>query len=144
MSRMLFAPLALGLAVVGSPAQAQVSAGIHIVDGPIAAHILVGEPQYRRPVTVYPRRRVVVVERYAPRVLLVERIHRGEGYWRHRGFNRISAYYDRERDVYYDRYDRHYPGLREVVLYERGGRYYCDDRDQDRTWNRHDRWDDDD
>jgi hypothetical protein len=132
MSRLRFAPIALGLAVAASPAKAQqVSAGIGVIDGPLTAHILIGQPYYPRPVAVVPRRWVVVGP-YAPRLIVVERVHRGVGFWRHHGFNRVSAYYDRDNDRYYDRYDRRYAGLREVELYERDGRYYRDDRDGDR------------
>jgi hypothetical protein len=143
--RMMIGPVVLGLVLRVSPALAQqVSAGIQVLDGPVAAHILIGQPYGSRPLAVYPRRRVVVVEHYAPRVLAVERLHRGNGYWRHQRFHRVYAYYDCDRDVYYDRSDERYPGLRQVALYERDGRFYRDDRgERDHDWD-HDRgWHDD-
>src|SRR6266850_3184752 len=99
--RNMIAPIALGLVLSAAPARAQhVSAGIQILDGPIAASIAIGQPYYAQPVVVYPRRRIVVVERYAPRILVVERLHRGNGYWRHNRFQRVYAYYDYDHDVY--------------------------------------------
>ena len=131
---------ALGLGLLGSaaPAEAQV----------IRAEIILGEPRYHdRVVHVYNRpARRVVVHRYAPRVIVVERFHRGRGHYKHhrRDYRRVRAWYDRDRAVYYDAYR---PGLREVTVYHAGGRYYDDyerydyDDRRDRSWDR-DGWDD--
>jgi hypothetical protein len=69
--------------------------------------------------------------------VVVYRAHRGHGWWRHRGYRAVTAWYDDDRDRYYDHLDR--DGLREVVIYERDGRYYGDryDRADD---GRYDRW----
>jgi hypothetical protein len=132
---------ALALGVVALPeAKAQT----------IRAEVVFGEPYHRdRVVHVYDRpvRRRVVVHRYEPRVIVVNRFHRGRalGHYKHgRGYRSIRAWYDRDRRVYYDGYR---PGLRLVTVFEIGGRYYDnyrDDRyDRDRYDDRyHDRYDD--
>ncbi|MGH7656937.1 MAG: hypothetical protein ACREL6_01795 [Gemmatimonadales bacterium] len=132
--------LATGLIV--QPAEAQrVSADIIIGNGPVAGRVIVGRPHIR-----HHGRRVVVVDRFAPRRYVVHRyrvkhVGRGHAYGHVRGlrylpgYHPIRVYYDVRGDRYYD---HRRPGLREVVLYERGGRYY-------RDWDdRHDRWYDDD
>jgi hypothetical protein len=123
--------LAFGILLAAGPASAQVvQAGVVFRSGPVAGHVIVGEPG---PVAVYPRpRRIVVVERYAPRVVVVERIHVPPGHaygWRRYGYRPVVVYYDRGR--YYDRAFDGRP-LRRVEVYQRGGRYYRwdgDDRD---------------
>jgi hypothetical protein len=93
---------------------------------------------------------VAVVDRYAPRVIVVERVHRhrGEGYWRRLGYRPITVYYVDGR--FYDRPIRHRRGVREVVVYERGGRFYsaCEDHGRHdhhdghhHDGHRHDNWD---
>lgn len=138
---------ALGLGLLSAPqAQAQrVSADILIGGGPVAGRLFIGDPYpayrdvyvHRRPV------RRVVVQRYAPRIIVVERFdHRGRRAKYHRqSFRRVHAYYD-GRSRYYDRYQ---PGLREVTVYEQNGRYYRDDDDRNRAYDddRHDRSRDD-
>jgi hypothetical protein len=145
-----------GLVLIASSLQAQqVSADVVIRSGPVAGHVAVGEgySTYRRPpVVVYHRpaaRRVVVVERYAPRVVVVERVHRHRhaGHWKRHGFRPVTLYYVDGR--YYDRRIGHVRGAREVIVYERNGRFYddCghegrhhdDRRDHD---DRYDDWDD--
>lgn len=126
---------ALVLAVVSAaPAAAQrVDADVVVRSGPVYGHVEVGRP---------PERRVVVVDRYAPRVIVVERWHghgRWNREWRRDGFHQIRVWY---RDGRY--YDRRFDGrgeIREVVVYERGGHYYLPDRDGHRDHGRH--WDDD-
>lgn len=81
----------------------------------------------------YPSRTVVVVaprryERPVYREVAVARMHRGHGWWRTRGYHAIRVWYDVDRDRYYDHGDRYRDGLREVVIYERDGRFYDDDR----------------
>lgn len=144
--------MALGLLLAARPAPAQmVQAGVVIRSGPVSGHVIVGEPA---PVVVYrePVRRVVVVDRYAPRVIVVESLRgprgRAYGWWRNY-YRPVVVYYDGAR--YYDRWFRG-PGLRRVEVYERGGRFYrWDDnrsrdrddhyRDRDDHRGRHD-WDD--
>jgi hypothetical protein len=127
-----------GMLLVASPSQAQrVSAHVVVRSGPVAGHVVVddGYSTYRR--------RPVVYHRVAPRMVVIERVHRHRhaGWWRRHGFRPVTIYYVNGR--YYDRWDRHPRHAREVVVYERDGRYYevCDrehDRDRD---HRHD-WDD--
>jgi len=125
--------LAFGILVTARPAGAQVEAGVVIRSGPISGHVIVGEPA---PVVVYPvPRPVVVVDRYAPRVVVVEPIYvrRGwsYGWWGRYGYRPVFVYYDGAR--YYDRwFDGR--GVRRVEVYQRDGRYY-------RYYHRHD-WDD--
>jgi hypothetical protein len=119
-----------GLLLVAVPLQAQrVSADVVVRSGPVAGHVTVGDGY-----STY-RRRSVVYHRVAPRVVVIERVHRHHhraGWWRKHGFRPVTVYYVNGR--YYDRWDR--PRYaREVMVYERDGRYYeiCD-RD-----HRHDR-----
>jgi hypothetical protein len=89
--------------------------------GPVTGHVEVASPppaRYREPV-----RRVIVVERV--------RIPRGHAYgWRKKhGYRAVTVYYDGRR--YYSRRIVR-PGIRTVVVYERGGRYYVADDDNRR------------
>lgn len=116
------------------PVSAQrVSADIRIGGGPVAGHIRIGPDFYRGR---GPRARVVRVE-----------VLRSRDYYRRidrlRAFRRDARafvlYYDRDRDFYFDRFR---PGLIEIQVFERGGRFYrWDDARFDR-WMR-DRWNDD-
>ena len=102
------------------PAAAQmVEAGVVVRSGPVVGHVVVADPA---PV----HRRVVVVERYAPRVVVVEhvRAHRGHGWWKRHGYRPVVVYYDVRRGRFYDRWGRDRRGIREVIVYERRGRYY--------------------
>ena len=125
--------LLTGLVLTAPVSAQQVAASIRIGSGPVAGHVVVaqGYSSYRPPV-VYRHpdaRRVVVVDRYAPRVIVVERAraHRHERYWAHHGYRPVTLYYVDGR--YYDRYVRGRV-VREIVVYERDGRYY-DARDRD-------------
>jgi hypothetical protein len=128
------ASVGLGL-LTAAPMQAQrVSAEIVIGSGPVAGHVIIGGPRYYyRPTYFhrYPVRRVFI-ERRIPRVIVVERFHRGRGYYRHHGYRDhyrpVRAYYDNDRSLYYD---DNRSGLREVTLYEQDGRYYHNDDDYD-------------
>ncbi len=133
-----------GLVLVASPLQGQqVSADVVIRSGPVAGHVVVGDgySTYRRPpVVVYrrpPVRRVVVVERHAPQILVVERVHRHKSarHWKRHGFRPVTLYYVDGR--YYDRWAGHGRQVREVVVYERGGQYYheCDDDHRPHHWD---------
>jgi len=127
------AGVALGLLLAARPAPAQmVQAGVVIRSGPVSGHVIVGEPA---PVVVYrePVRRVVVLDRYAPRVIAVESVRgprgRAYGWWRNR-YRRAVVYYDGAR--YYDRWFGGRPGLRRVEVYKRDGRLYRWDGDRER------------
>jgi hypothetical protein len=111
-----------------APLQAQqVAAAVVVRSGPVAGHVVVGREYstYRRPVTSRPvPARVVVVERVHGR-------HPGLAHrWERQGYHRVVLFYRDGR--YYDRPVRG-SGAREVVVYERGGRYFqeCDGRE----WN---------
>ncbi len=125
-----------------SPAAAQmVEAGVVIRSGPVAGHVVIADPA-----PVYQRR--VVVERYAPRVIVVEHIRsyrgRGHGWWKRHGYRPVVLYYDVRRGRFYDRWHRDRRGIREVIVYERRGRFYAaydDDHDyRDRDDYRDDDW----
>jgi hypothetical protein len=125
--------LLTGLLLTGPVSAQQVAANIIVRGGPIAGHVTIadGYSSYRRPTVVEYRRpearRMVVVERYAPRVIVVERVrhHRHANYWARHGYRPVTVYYVDGR--YYDR-DVRGRG-RAVVVYEHDGRYYeCDDR----------------
>jgi hypothetical protein len=125
-----------GLALMAAPLHGQrVSAEVVVRGGPVAGRVVVGEryPAYRHRELYrrHPGRRVVVAERYHPRVIVVERFDRHHGkpwkrdkYWK-RGYRLVTVYYIDGR--YYDRFDTYYPDVQEVVVYERNGRFYRDD-----------------
>ena len=121
-----------------SPAQ-QIRAEIRFGHRPVTAEVIVGHPRPYPAPAYHPHRRVII-EHAAPRVIVVQRFqrpHRGRGYWRHHGYRKVSVYYDRDHDCWYDRYDARYPGLREVRVYQRGGVYYDADNDRrDADWDR--------
>ena len=133
--------------LLAQPAHAQqVLADVVLQSGPVAGHVIIGDTYstygrqrvvYRRP----PVRRVVVVEQ-APRVIVVERArYRGQDEWRRFGYRPVTLYYVDGR--YFDR-SFNGGGARQVVVYERGGRYYRDcDRDDryDRDRSERDRYD---
>jgi hypothetical protein len=140
--------LASLLAAVPSAAQT-VAADVIVRSGPVAGHVVVGDgySTYRRPVVERRpvARRVVVVERYAPRVVVVERVrfHRSSRAWARHGYRPITLYYVDGR--YYDRWSDRWPRAAEVVVYQRAGRYYVSDCEE--RWRHHDRsperdWDD--
>jgi hypothetical protein len=111
--------------------------------GPVAGHIIVGDPD-----AWYPRTAIEVAPRYHARPIYrdvrVYRMGRGHnGGWRSRGYRAVRMWYDADRDCYYDRDDPYRDGLREVVIYERGGRYYDQEfgrrAGHDREWRHGDR-----
>jgi hypothetical protein len=137
---------ALGVLVTADTARAQVQADVVIDQGPVAARVHVGRPaiSYYEPVVVRRGpRRVVLVERPVTRVILVERIgHRGKGWWKRHGYRPVTVWYDGAR--FYDRRFRMH-GIREVVVFERGGQYFVmDDRyDRHERYDQYGRYDDD-
>ena len=139
-ANVLAGSLLSGLLLTTPLAAQQVAASVFVRGGPIAGHVVVenGYSTYRHP----DARRVIVVERRGPRVIVVQRVraHRHEGYWVRRGYRPVTLYYVDGR--YYDRRVGR-RGVREIVVYERNGRYYepCDShRDHDRNFDRdHDR-----
>jgi len=129
---------ALLLLPAAAPAQ-HVVADIRIGEGPISGRLFLGDPYGPSAhVVVDARRRVPEYHRPpAHREIVVYRAHRGEGWWRSNHYRTVRVWYDADRDYYYDHPYRDGRGLREVVLYERDGRYY---RDDDR-FDRNGRWD---
>jgi len=117
--------------LLSTSAQAQrVSADIIIGGGPVSGRVLIDSR-----------------ERYRPRRVRVERIRfgdRGRDYGWFDDFRRdarvIVLYYDDRDDYYYDR--SYYPGLAEIRIFERGGRYYRIDDErryyEDRSRSRYD------
>jgi hypothetical protein len=120
-----------GLMLTAPVAAQQVAARVFVRSGPVAGHVVVdhGYSTYRPPVSRHPDVRRVVVERRAPRVIVVERarVRHQRGYWAQHGFRPVTMYYMDGR--YYDRWISG-PRVREIVVYERDGRYY-DDCDND-------------
>lgn len=143
--RPLFILAAVLLAAPVTLAAQRVSADIAIGGGPVSGRILIGDPYpyYHGDVAVrhYPRYRP------AYREVVILRGHRGHGWYRRHGYHPVRAWYDAPRRFYYhDRPIHGRPGLREIVLWEREGRYiheldgsswrdeYRDWRDRDRHW----------
>ena len=118
MKTMLLSTLAAsGLLLIAAPtvSHAQVTADVRI-----------GIPPARGRVVVRPEHRVVVVER----------AHRSSrGGWRHAGYREVRVWF--YRGSYYDRWTGPvYPEMRQVVVYQRDGRYYRDWDDRDSRWDR--------
>ena len=138
-ARLTLAALAV---LIPSAAQAQrVVADLRVHEGPVAGHVVVGDVHGRR-TFVEPRHS----QRPFYRPVTVIRVRRGEGWYRHHGFRTVQLWYDADRNCYYDRRDGDRVGLRAVVVYEQGGRYYRNVgwRDGDRHWRDRDDRDRDD
>lgn len=106
--------LALLITTVGyTPVTAQVRAVIQVNVG--------------TPPIVYPAPRPVVVRRaVAPGVIVVERVpHRGRGWWKRNGYRPAIIYTDGR--YYYNGWVRR-PGVTQVTVYSRDGRYLMDSR----------------
>ena len=120
-ANVLAGSLLFGLVLTTPIAAQEVAANIFVHSGPISGRIVLdhGYSTYRHP----EARRVVLVERRAPRVIVVERVraHRHEGHWVHRGYRTVTLYYVDGR--YYDRWVGG-RGVRAIVVYERNGRYF--------------------
>ena len=111
--------VALAALTIPTVAEAQhVAADIGIRQYPIEAHLVIGHPHFYAPRHYYQP-----VYNAVP----VYRIHPGYRRYRRHQFRPVRVWYDADRDCYYDRYDRHARGLREIVVYERNGRYYRND-----------------
>jgi hypothetical protein len=112
--------LVAGLALIATPLHAQrVSAEVVVRGGPVNGRVMAhdGYSTYHRPV------RRVMVERQSPRIVQVERFrHRHWKHWRRHGYRQVVVYYIDGR--YYDRAYRGHQRGYEVVVYERGGRFY--------------------
>lgn len=116
-------PLVLAAAALlllpGAAHAQRVVADIAIQDGPLTGHVIIGQPP------AYHRE--VIRDRYhrpEPRVIVIYRRGYDDGWYHRRGYRVIRVWYDARYDRYYDRYDGRYPGLREMTVYERDGRYY--------------------
>jgi hypothetical protein len=131
---------------LAQPAQAQqVLADVVLQTGPVAGHVVIGNGY-----STYGRQRVIYRRTPIRRVVVVERTrYHGRAEWTRFGYRPVFLYYVDGR--YFDRsFNRE--GVKQVVVYERGGRYYreCDederyDRDRherDRRGHHRDNWDD--
>ena len=109
--------LALGLAAVPARAQTTVQGGVVVQSGPVTGHVEVNSPPP-----------VVVRHEPASEVIIVERTHvphgKAHGWWKEHGFRDVTVYYDGTR-YYGRRIER--KGVRSVIVYERGGKYYIGD-----------------
>ncbi|MFL5518838.1 MAG: hypothetical protein ACJ8DJ_21990 [Gemmatimonadales bacterium] len=151
MSARIVAGSLLATLFVAAPAAAQnVAADVLVHSGGVVGQVTVGDTyaRYRRrPVVIVHRRPaarpVVVVERYAPRVVVVERLHghRSSRAWARQGYRPVTLYYRDGR--YYDYWSERWPTATVVVVYERGGRYYTADcENRDRNYENERNWDD--
>ena len=150
-ARIVAGPLLAALLAAAPAAGQTVAADVLVHTGPVVGQVTVADAyaSYRRRPAVIVHRRpvtrpVVVVASYAPRVVAVERWqgHRSSRAWARQGYRRVTLYYANGR--YYDRWSERWPHADEVVVYERGGRYYraaCDHRGPHDGKHRHE-WDD--
>ena len=107
--------LAVLITTIGfTPASAQVRAVIQVNVG--------------QPPVVYAAPRPVIVRRaVVPNVIYVERMpHRGRGWWKRNGYRPAIVYTDGR--YYYSGWMRR-PGVTQVTVYTRDGRYLMDARD---------------
>ena len=129
--QMFTGSLLLTSLAIARPVSAQrVIADIRIGGGPVAGHVIIGDRGEYRP----RPRGYDGYGRYEPRIIRVERVYfrdRGCRYGWYKDFRRharvVVVYYDRREDRYYDRGGR--PGLREIEVFERDGRFYRPDDD---------------
>ena len=108
--------LAALIATIGStPASAQVRAVIHVNVG---TPVVYAAPR----AVVYAAPRPVIVRRVAaPSVIFVQRVpHRGRGWWKRNGYRQAIVYTDGR--YYYNGWVQR-PGVTQVTVYERDGRY---------------------
>jgi hypothetical protein len=116
--------LLASLALIAAPLQSQtVSAEVVIRTGSPAG---------------YPEARRVLVQRHAPRVIMIERMERAHHgrHWRRHGYRQVVVYYVGGR--YYDQHPRRRSRVQEIIVYERGGRYYRMDHHRPyRAYDRH-------
>ena len=150
MSARIVAGSLVATLLTAAPAAAQnVAADVLVHSGPVVGQVTVGDAyaRYRRRAVVIVHRRpvarpVVIVERYAPRVVVVERLHghRSSRVWARQGYRPVTLYYRDGR--YYDYWSERWPTAAEVVVYERGGRYYAADcehlgrhHENERNWD---------
>ncbi len=134
-TRFVAGSLLAALSLVAPLHGQRVAADVVVRSGPVAGHVVIGDgySTYRRPVAVHRRApvRVIVIERDH------HRRHRHPHQWARLGYRPVALYYLDGR--YYDRPVRRWPAMREVVVYERGGRFYRE-CDHDHRWNERDDW----
>src|SRR6478735_6731052 len=140
MSARIVAGSLLATLLAAAPAAAQnVAADVLVHSGPVVGQVTVGDAYAR-----YRRRPVVIVHRRpaARPVVVVERLHghRSSRSWARQGYRPVTLYYRDGR--YYDYWSERWPTAAEVVVYERGGRYYtadCEHRgrhhENERDWD---------
>ena len=153
MSARIVAGSLLAALLAAAPAAGQsVAADVLVHTGPVVGQVAVGDAyaSYRRRPAVIVHRRpvrrpVVVVAQYAPRVVVVERWqgHRSSRAWARLGYRPVTLYYANGR--YYDRWSERWPHADQVVVYERGSRYYladCEHRGKHHDGKHRHEWDD--
>lgn len=114
---------ALGFAIGATDLEAQARASVVVATGPVITRVHVGLPliSYGRP------RPMILVGRPGNRVILLERaVWHEAAWWKRHGYRPVRFWFDGHR--FFERPVRAH-GLREVILFERGGRFYLvDDR----------------
>jgi len=106
-----------------TPASAQVRAVIQVNVGTPVVYAAPRPVYYAAPRPVYySAPRPVLVRRMAvPNVIIVERMpHRGKGWWKRNGYRQAIVYTDGR--YYYNAWIQR-PGVTQVTVYERDGRY---------------------
>jgi hypothetical protein len=113
--------LALGLMAAPLMGQTTVQRAADVLNRPQTSPVV----ETRRTTTttvVVPRREVIVVEKI-----------RGRGaWWKQQGYRVVTVYYD---GSHFYRQPLGRAALRKVVVYERGGRYYVDEKEWKRNHN---------
>jgi hypothetical protein len=113
-------PLLLLLAAV--PARAQTT-----VDGSVVIHSGPGNDEVAPPARETMREVIVVERTHVPR-------GKAHGWWKKHGYRPVTLYYDGSR--YYGRRIAH-PGIRAVIVYQRGAQYFLGDEDGERSDRKH-------
>ena len=109
MTRTTLVLAALTTLLIPSAARAQtVVASIALHEGPVAGRFVIGHP----------------LPPPAPILIYRHPAYRPAGWYTRHGYRTVRVWCDRDHDCYYDRFDRGRPGLQEMTVYERGGRYY--------------------
>ncbi|HUL69375.1 MAG TPA: hypothetical protein VLT17_03960 [Gemmatimonadales bacterium] len=118
--------IATALAVPAASLSAQqLAADVAVYGGHVSGHVVIASSGYRpiyepRPHPAAPR---VVVLAPAPRVVVVQRVGWGRGHWRRHGYREVVVYYDAAQNRYFTGL-KDCRGFKQVVVYERNGRYY--------------------
>lgn len=127
--------LMLGLTAAPTLSAQRVAIGVRFGGGPVAGRVFFGRRAWYPRYYPAPYPRPVIIDAYGPgpRYVVVDRLRvprgRAWGWWRHHGYLQATLWAG-DDGRYYDRDDAR-PGLREVTVYQRDGRYYQPDGDYD-------------